>query len=344
MPEQIAAATLKTGETLEVMRVPAPCGEWAERIVNFMYVRHIEYANCSWHRNAIRVAAGEFADESDDVFFVGLLNGQIVGTCWYGAPADTLDLATFGRVVTLAEHRRKGISRVLCAATVDDFRARGGWAMHLGTGRTNPARFIYEELGFRHYNFIEHQGTIMRLVLHSDYDIFEDEYFAAEQPVALRPLNWGDLARSELLYNLPHWFLKDTTCGVFANTPFEGQFYEIMAEVGDRGEPGMVLETSDKRMAGMAYTARTTAGANAQEHVRVLEFLVHPNYAEQAPQLITAVASDSLAQKLLAYSSAVDVSRCEALEEAGFTKEATLADRLQDVDSVFDMYVYSMGR
>jgi GNAT superfamily N-acetyltransferase len=344
MPEQIAAATLKTGETLEVMRVPAPCGEWAERIVNFMYVRHIEYANCSWHRNAIRVAAGEFADESDDVFLVGLLDGEIVGTCWYGAPAGTLDLATFGRVVTLAAHRRKGISRVLCAATVDDFRARGGWAMHLGTGRTNPARFIYENLGFRHYNFIENEGTIMRLVLRGEYDTFEDEYFAGGKSVTVRPLHWGDLARAEVLYNLPHWFLKDTTCGIFANTPFEGQFYDIMAEVGDRGEPGMVLETGEKRMAGMAYTAHTKAGADAQEHIRVLEFLVHPNYMEKAPQLIAAVASDGLAMKLLAYSSALDVSRCEALEEAGFTREATLEDCLQDAKSVFDMYVYSMTR
>ncbi|MGE5531158.1 MAG: GNAT family N-acetyltransferase [Bacteroidota bacterium] len=344
MAEQIAAATLKTGETLEVMRVPAPGGEWADRIVNFMYIRHIQYANCNWHHNAVRVAAGEFLDTCDDVFFAGVLDGEIVGACWYGAPADTLDLATFGRVVTLPTQRRKGISRILCAAAVEDFRARGGWAMHLGTDRTNPARFIYEGLGFRHYNFVEDHGTIMRLVLRGEYDTFEEEYFAAGQPVSLRPLHWGDLARAETLYNLPHWFLKDTTCGIFANTPFEGQFYDLMAQVGDCGEPGTVLETSERRMVGMAYTARTTAGAEAQEHVRVLEFLVHPNYMGDGPQLIGALAAQSPAQKLLAYSSALDVSRCEALEEAGFVREATLEDCLQDAESVFDMYVYSLSR
>lgn len=344
MPEQLPEVSLNTGETLEILRIPAPCGDWAERVVEFMYIRHLEYANCSWHHNAIRVAAGEFTATSDDVFFVGLLDGEIVGTCWYGAPADTLDLATFGRVVTSPAQRRKGISRALCAATVADFRARGGWAMHLGTGCTNPARYLYEELGFRHYNFIEGAGTVMRLVLRGEYDTFEEEYFAAGQPVSLRPLQWGDFARSELLYNLPHWFLKDTTCGVFANTPYEGQFYEIMGQVGDRGEPGMVLQTKESRMAGMAYTARTTAQAGAQDHLRVLEFLVHPNYLENAPPLISAVAADSPAEKLLAYSSALDVSRCEALEEAGFSQEATLADCLQDAESVFDLYVYSLSR
>jgi hypothetical protein len=76
----------------------------------------------------------------------------------------------------------------------------------------------------------------------------------------------------------------------------------------------------------------------------VLEFLVHPNYMANAPQLIETLAAQSPAQKLLAYSSALDVSRCEALEESGFVREATLEDCLQDAESVFDMYVYSLAR
>ena len=62
------------------------------------------------------------ADVSRDVFFVGLLGDEIVGTCWYATPADTLDLATFGRVVTALPQRRKGVSEALCAAATGDFR------------------------------------------------------------------------------------------------------------------------------------------------------------------------------------------------------------------------------
>lgn len=342
MPDQLPPVTLKSGETMEMLRIEAPCGEWGERIVDFMYVRHVEYANCSWHRNCARVVAGEFADTSYDVFLVGLLDGEIAGTCWYGAPADTLDLATFGRVVTIARHRRKGISKALCAAAVEDFRRLGGWTMHLGTSRRNPARLIYEALGFRHYNFEEDAGTVMRLVLQGEYERFEDEYYGPGQPVKVQPLHWGDLARVEPLMNMPHWFLKDHTFGVYANTPYEGQFFEVMEHVADRGETGLALRTSDARMVGMAYTAPTGAGGGAQDHVRTLEFIVHPNYAESAPQMIAAAAIDCPAEKLLAYSSAVDVSRCEALEEAGFAHEATLTDALQDAESVFDLYVYSL--
>lgn len=342
--QRLPAVELKTGEVLEIIRVPPPCDEWGSRLTDYMYIMHPEYTNCAWHRSCARAVTGEFASDSSEVFFAGLLDGQIVGTCWYAAPADTLDVACFGRVLTSAPHRRKGISAVLCAATVEDFRARGGWCMHLGTSLTNPARFIYEGLGFRHYNFIEGDGTIMRLVLQGEYEQFEEQYYAAGHEVSLRPLNWGDLARAEVLYNLPHWFLKDYSQGIYAHTPFEGQYFDLMASVADQGETGLVLTTDEKRMVGMAYTVAPRAGAGAQRHLRVLEFLVHPNYIENAPQLIAAAAIDTPAEKLLAYSSALDLGRCEVLQEAGFVQEATLADALHDEQSEFDLYIYSLAK
>jgi GNAT superfamily N-acetyltransferase len=344
MAEQLESAKLKTGETMDLLRVPAPCGEWAERIVSFMYLKHPEYTNCSWHRNCERVVAGQFADVSHDVFFLGLLDGEIVGSTWYGAPQDTMDLATFGRVITVAEQRRKGISTILCRAALEDFRSRGGWCMHLGTGRTNPARLIYESLGFVHCNYVENGGTVMRAVLRGEEETFEEEYFQPGRATTLRPLHYGDLARAELLYNLPHWFLKDYSLGVYANTPFEGRFFDIMTGLERQAARGAALVTDEGRMTGLAYTARTGAGAGAQEHLRVLEFLAHPNYAEQSPDLISAAASGCEVEKLLAYSSALDVARSEALQEAGFEKEATLADCLQDELSEFDLYVYALSR
>lgn len=333
---------LKSGEALEVVRVLAPCGEWAEQIVRFMYVRHIEYANCSWHRNCERAVAGEFVASSRDVFFVGLIDGEIVGACWYATPADTGELATFGRVVTAPEHRRKGISTVLSQAAVDDFCAGGGWCMNLATTRTNPARLVYESLGFAHHNYVEGRGTIMRLMLHGDPVEFEHEYFDAGRLASIRPLYWGDLPRAEVLYNLPHWFLKDYSLGIYANTPFEGQFFDIMEGVEAFGDAAQALVARDNRLVGMAYTSHTRAQAGAQEHVRFLEFLVHPSYISYAPQLLAATALESPGQKLLSFSSALDVSRSEALEEAGFVQETVLKSCLQDMDAQFDLYIYSL--
>ena len=331
---------LESGEQLEVWRIEPPCPDWGPRLVDFMYLRHQEYTNCTWHRNCQRVVTGDFVGVSRDVFFVGLREGEIVATVWYGTPCDTGDVATFGRVVTAIPHRRKGISTVLCRAAVEDFRAADGWCMHLGTGLTNPARFIYESLGFFHCNFVDGGGTIMRNVLRGEAERFEEEYFEPGWPVTIRPLNWGDFARAEALYNLPRWFLKDTAMGVYANTPFEGQFLDLMAGLEARRAQGWTLATEQGRMVGMAYGATSNAGAGAQDHLRVTEFLVHPWYAEHAADLITQCVRGSAGLRVVSYASALDVTRCEALEEAGFEKEATLAGYLQDDESEFDLYVY----
>ncbi|NPV48414.1 MAG: GNAT family N-acetyltransferase [Armatimonadetes bacterium] len=331
---------LSTGEELEIARLVVPCDDWAPRLLDFMYVRHPEYTNCNWHLNCKRVLGGEFGDVSHDVFYAGLLGGEIVGTAWYGAPRDTLDVATFGRVITAREHRRKGIASVLSEAAVEDFRELGGWCMHLGTGLTNPARFIYEKLGFAHCNFAEGGGTIMRNVLRGDPARFEEEYFEPGWATTLRDLHWGDLARAEVLYNLPRWFVKDATLGIYANTPFEGQFFDLMTGLEQRRARGKALVTEQGRLVGLAYPAATGAGAGAQDHLRVIEFLVHPWYADSAATLVGSCVAECQGLRLLAYASALDVTRCEVLEEAGFQREAALAGCLQDDESEFDLYIY----
>jgi len=201
---------------------------------------------------------------------------------------------------------------------------------------------VYESIGYRHYNFVEGNGTVMRAVLRGDYDDFERQYFAPGRPTSLRGLHWGDLARAEVLVNLPHWFVKDHSQRVFGHTPFEGQFFDLMEGV-DQGETGMALTTDEQRLVGMAYTARTGAGGGVQDHVRVLEFVVHPHYAEAGAELLSVVSARTAASRLLAYASALDVQKCETLEETGFEREAVLPGVLQDAESEFDLYVYGRG-
>lgn len=340
MSDQVWTEPLRTGESLQVVRTEAPTPNWAGPLEQFMYLRETTYTNCSWHLQCKRALQGEFAGVSRDVFFMGLLEGEIVSTTWYATPTDTGDVATFGRVLTRSDQRRKGISTVLCQAAVTDFREHGGWCMHLGTDLTNPARFIYEKQGFSHYNFIPGQGTIMRTVLRGEPEDFETEYFEPGWPTALRPLHWGDWPRAEVLYNLPCCYLKDYSLGIYANTPFEGQYYDLMTGLERNHARGWALTTEQGRLVGLAYPAAARAGAGAQEHLRTVEFVVHPWYADRAAELLATVAVDCEDLRLAAYASALDVTRCETLEEAGFEKEATLVGWLRDEDSEFDLYIY----
>lgn len=344
MIHQLPDATLKSGETMQLYRIEAPDDDWGPRLVEWMYIRTPAYTNLSWHHNCAAILEGRYAAVSHDVFFAGLLDGQIVGTSWYGAPKDTMDVATYGRILTHEQQRRKGIAAVLCALPVDEFREVGGEAMYLGTGRTNPARFIYEGLGFEHYNYIENAGTIMRLVFSGDAEAFEADYYAPGQPTGIRPLHAGDLARAEVLYNLPLWACKDYRLGVFYNTPFEGQFFDILALREQRSDPCLALVTGDEHLVGMAHTAPAPGSQMGQTHVREVEFLVHPNYLTEARGLLASVVAASPAELLVAYCAEADKDKLKALEWSGFKPAGRLHGAARSDTEQTDIIIYEMLR
>ena len=343
MIQQLPDATLKSGETMQLYRIEAPDDDWGPRLVEWMYVRTPAYTNLSWHHNCAAILEGRYADVSHDVFFAGLLDGQIVGTSWYGAPIDTMDVATYGRILTHEQQRRKGIAAVLCALPVEDFRAAGGRAVYLGTGRTNPARLIYESLGFQHYNYIEDAGTIMRLIFSGDAEAFEAGYYAPELPTRVRPLHGGDLPRVEVLFNLPLWACKSYGLGVFYNTPFEGQFFDILA-VAESPEPCLCLTAGDERLVGLAYIAPAPGSQAGQTHVRQVEFLVHPNYTGQARDLLASLIDASLAQLLLAYCAEADRDKLRLLEWSGFKPAGRLHGAARSDTEQTDIIIYEMLR
>jgi len=341
MVESLPDVQLKSGEIMQVRRIAAPDEQWAERLVHFMYLRRSDYTNCNWHHNCVRVLAGGYQDISHDVFFAGLLDDRIVGTSWYGAPKDTLDVATYGRIITHQDHRRKGIATVLCALPVDEFRDLGGSAMYLGTGRTNPARLIYERLGFAHYNYIEDAATIMRVIFSGNTEAFEDDYYRPGCETVLRPIHAGDLARAEILLNLPLWAVKDSSLGIIYNTPFEGAFFDILAHIEKPTESGFSLVTRHhERMMGMAYTAAAPGAQAGQTHVRYLEFLVHPNYTDRGAELLTMTEQCSSAEVFIARVAAADRDKHRIIEAAGYRQAGRLRKAARSPDAETDILIY----
>jgi len=339
--EDLPEAQLKSGETMQIRRVLAPDEEWGEALLHFLYVRRPDHTNSNWHHNCIRVLAGDYAEVSHDVFFAGLLAGEIVGTSWYGAPKDTLDVATYGRIITREDHRRKGIAAALCALPVEEFRSLGGQAVYLGTGRTNPARFIYEKLGFEHYNYVEEAGTIMRLVFSGEPEKFEAEYYRPGCETYLRPLHGGDLPRVEVLYNLPLWAVKDSSQGIIYSVPCEGQFFDILTQVEKPGEGGMVLVTEPgERLMGMAYTAKAPGWQAGQTHLRYLEFLVHPNYTEHGRELVLGVEKRSAAEVFVARVAQTDEDKIAIVEQAGYRQVGRLAKAVRSEQAASDLLLY----
>ena len=104
--------------------------------------------------DAIRAAVvWEKAINSGVAYFVADICGSIVGTCYIAIiPNLTRSCSSIGlieNVVTDADHRRKGIGRLLLCAAVDYAKKQGCYKVILQSGKKREsAHKFYESVGF----------------------------------------------------------------------------------------------------------------------------------------------------------------------------------------------------
>ena len=73
----------------------------------------------------------------------------------------------------------------------------------------------------------------------------------------------------------------------------------------------------------------------------ILDLFVHPNFASESTQLLTALFQDTVAGKIQAYTEPGDTAKIAALEDAGFTRETLWQDQIRLDTGVTDLAVYS---
>ena len=104
----------------------------------------------------------------------------------------------------------------------------------------------------------------------------------------------------------------------------------------------LVLEDSNHRMVGTAYTSSLRSGS--QSHVKIIDLFVHHNYFNKAVQLVNTLIeklSDGKVGKLQAYASTTDDSKVKILKSCGFEKEATMKDQLKIGSKIIDLEIHS---
>ena len=319
-----ATAVLKTGERLTIRVVHAPLGEYAPLV------------GC-WDRVRDALLAGGMSESLATPYFIGELDGQVVGSMGCYVPVDTMDVGLVEFVETSQEHRRKGIASALLGALIEWFTSAGGLALSLCT--SNPvAGSLYEKHGFWYS-----VGDGMRYLAPGAED-FDQEYLGHSGTAQIRPATWGDLPRASVLYNNaePGWIVKDYLTSSFRDTRFERHFINLMKGAEDRRGAVVALESPKTRLVGLAAFHRTDS--YMEQHVATLSFRVAPAYYGQAAEVLEAAArraaelSITLLQTFVAEG---DRNQAELLEGAGFTAEARLRDRLRTPGGMEDMLVYS---
>ena len=286
---------LKNGEKLVVKILEPPLGEYKDKV---------EYW---WSKIKERVLNGELERWSFNPFFVGEIKNEVVGSINYTVPRDIQDVGVVGMVSTKPEHRRKGVASCLMQTLIKTFIERGGLALYLCV--TNPIAFkLYQKCGFKPYI-----GDGMRYLLPGNEN-FDKTYLSFCGKATIRDAHWGDVARCAVLYNypLPKWLIKDYPRKVFKDIRFESHFVKIMKNVEDNKGCFLVLENPQKRVVGSACL--TEMNSFYEQHIKTLDFYIHPSYLNQAQDLIQAAlkkAKESRTGIIQAYLAACDEKKIE---------------------------------
>jgi len=268
MREELTEARLKTGETLKVMVVEAPDDEHAGTVLNLLS-----------HKGELRQWQFEedFAGRAEGLrsrYYLGFLEGRAVAniSVWESGAAGNL-----GHVHTLEAHRRKGICKAVMGAQMEDFRARNGQVMVLGTGYDSAPYHIYHSFGFR--SMVPGSGAMIYLRDPAFYEM----YFAPG-PVECGDAAWRDLASVCALMALPggDW-LRSRGVGKFGPNCYEAAYIQDI-----RGAYQGERQVRVARLAAGAAVAYAVLrpGGDWGGQVGMLDLFVHPGYVSCLDELL----------------------------------------------------------
>ncbi len=315
---------LRNGERMTIRRMLPPLGDYAQHVGAWSFIKD-------------ELLGGGLADSLLAEFFVGEIDGAVVGSTSYYTPTDTRDVGVVEFVQTAESQRGKGIGGALMAALVESFEGAGGLALYLCT--LNPvAGRLYEKHGFKY-----RVGDGMRR-LASGAEDFDATYLIFAGTASVREAVWGDLPRAAVLYNHsdPPWLIKDPLSDSFRTTRYERHFAAVMRRIEDGQGAALVLENPRQRMVGMAAFARRQT--YHEQHVATLGFRVHPSYTEQTSMLLASACERAArlgVTRLELPVAEVDRDQADLARAAGFAQEARLRGRVRDGATWCDVLIFA---
>ncbi len=249
-----------------------------------------------------------------DIVYVAREGETLVGTCHLTMPLVDKKLGGLGEVATSEAYRGRGVAGWLCEHARDDFAARGGRALFLGTGNPAAAR-IYERLGWR---TVDNSVVYGNLIGGGTIERFYEDYWAgkgaisivrgsAAQRISLIPLN---------VY--PHeTTLLDSNTEIYA-TKFRkqemclGLYPKYSKYENDNDSAWFCAVDKNGSLAGLS-TAKSTGGKCN------VDGFVHPRHARVLKELLQAAikwADDS--GNIQAQVAASDALKQSVFESLGF--------------------------
>ncbi len=316
--------TLRSGEKLKIVCVNAPESEFSDQIRPFLGHKGPNYSG-----HVVSALAGK-CDDLETRFYIGLIDGEMMAnimTC------EAKGAGILGHVHTREDQRRKGICAHVMRHQMNDFKARDGKILLLGTGYKSTAYNIYESFGFK--DWTPHLPGLMRYES-PDYAQFVREYFTADSAVPKKAM-WKHWPLAAFLSSVPSdVYLRSIHFNVWGVGLLEGPYCRFQFE-NREDSAAAVLESKSGYVTAVATRI---PDSRWQGKVDLLDIFSHQSVT--AKQISALLESLEVPDKpVQCYADPRDISKIEALEMSGFKKAAVLPDQFCESGKWHDALLFA---
>ncbi len=323
MYTKLSDVKLKTDEKMEIGVVLAPDAEYAEQMMDVL-----SHKGQPWLMHMEEALNGDITG-LETRFYIGQVDGQVIANVM---TVEYNRTGIVGHVFTRPEHRRKQACMLTMTEQMEDFRRRGGGVLLLGTGYESPAYWIYHSHGFR--SLMEGSG-FMRYATEAD---FETNHFAPGETKVV-DVEWKHWPLMNLLTSVPDIsVLRSIAFHLYGIGDFTGGFLDSIKDwlKGQRRKV-KILESESGAVVGCA-----TIGPYSmwRDKTYLLDIFVHPHFLSHYEALLNALELPE--GKIQCYVDARSPGeKIAALQQAGFKREALIANQFAWNGEWFDVFIYS---
>ena len=314
MTREMGSVTLKSGQTMQIVRVAAPDPDWKQPVLDFL-----QHKGEPWEE-ANRLVLEQQLERVQIYFYLAMSGEQITGNITT-IEAVEAGVSILGHVFTAPEHRRKGICAAIMEVLTRDFVERGGRGMTLGASYDGPAYHIYRSFGFRSV------GQTGKMIWEAEAG-FLANYFSPGA-TTVRDVGWADWALLDLLYKIESGsFLRGVYHGHYGLGSYEGCFVRFHRLIQEPPSQSKVLTKGGGEVVGHALLL---PDPRWKKDVLLLDLFIHPHFYDAGAELLEAIDLPP-GVKVQSYADGRSPEKVDLLKQRGFAQEALLSGQLRDVD------------
>ena len=299
----------------KIVKVSSPVGAKRAWQIESFLLKIFEYGNYSFKR----ALAGNLDPHLVSTFFFAECNNEITAAAGSLISSANPSIALLGPVCVESSFRRRGLAFELCSILLSHLQAQRVKAVYLGVKSDNPARLLYEKLGFNYYN-----GLVMRKLFCTKQD-FDRRYSPGESALT-RKMRWQDFSEvSALICEPADIYTFDFCKGLYSGKyvqldKFLPIFPEMMADIERNGGIANVLINPDQgSIAGMVRIS--CPQSSPQRHLATLEFFVLDEFLDKAAGFVNAAIMEygsRVSEGIVGYCVDCDEKKKHILQSLGF--------------------------